>query len=128
MKSFYAGDFVCKYQGVVQKKTHDDWGDKQNASLDLGSYCYDVTYNNEDYVIDAAASINDPRKYINHASKNYNLQTMSPVQIEEPPDEELRVGFVAIRDIKYGEELFFNYGILYFVWENQSKKSVLYRS
>jgi len=108
-KSFYAGDFVCKYRGFVQKTTHDDWGDKRNASLDLGSYCYDVTYNN--YVIDVTASINDPGRYIDHASKNYNLQTMPPVQIEEPPDEELRVGFVAIRDIKYGEDLFFNYGI-----------------
>jgi len=110
-KPFKAGDFVCEYRGVVRKKTSDDWGDNRNASLGLGCYCYDVTYNNEDYVIDATGSINDPGRYINHAAKNHNLQTMLPVEIGEPPDRELRVGFVAKRDIKYGEELFFNYGI-----------------
>ena len=75
-------DFVCKYQGFVRKKTHNDWGNMQNASLGLGSYCYDVTYSNEDYVIDASALINDPGRYINHASKNYNLQTMSRYKLE----------------------------------------------
>ena len=36
-KSFNAVDFVCEYRGVVWKKTHNDWGDMQNASLGLGS-------------------------------------------------------------------------------------------
>jgi len=110
-KSFDAGDFVCEYRGVVRKKTDNDWGDERNASLGLGCFCYDVTYKNEAYVIDATASINDPGRYINHAAKNYNLITMPPVEIGKPPNTELRVGFVAKRAIKYGEELFFNYGI-----------------
>ena len=97
------------------------------ASLGLGSYCYDVTYSNEDYVIDASASINDPGRYINHASKNYNFQTMSPVQIGEPLEEELRVGFVAKRDRKNGEKLFFNYGLKAtddFPWLSMNAKKV----
>ena len=84
-KSFNAGDFVCEYCGVVRKKLNDDWGDQRNASLGLGCYCYDITYKNEAYVIDATASINDPGRYINHAHKNYNLQPMPPVAIGEPP-------------------------------------------
>jgi len=60
VKSFNVGGFVCECRGVVRKKTSDDWGDQQNASLGLGCYCYDVMFNNEAYIIDATASINDP--------------------------------------------------------------------
>lgn len=126
-KEFDAGDFVCEYCGVVRRKTSDDWGDQRNASLGLGCYCYDVMYENEAYVIDATASINDPGRYINHAAKNYNLQTMPPVKIGEPPNRELRVGFVAKRPIRYGEELFFNYGIkpsADFPWVSTDEKKV----
>ena len=98
-KAFNPGDFVCEYPGVVRKKTSEDWGDQRNASLGLGCYCYDVTYSNEAYVIDATASINDPGRYINHAAKNYNLQTMPPVEIGEPPNRELKVGFVAKKNL-----------------------------
>jgi len=61
----------------------------QNASLGLRSYCYDVIYSNEDYVIDATASINDPGRHINHAS--YTRYKLESNQIK------LRDGFVAKR-------------------------------
>jgi len=80
----------------------------ESASLGLGCLCYDAMFNNEAYVIDATASINDPGRYINDAAMNYNPQTIPPVEIGEG---KLRIGFVAKRYIKYGEELFFNYGI-----------------
>ncbi|XP_065919571.1 uncharacterized protein [Dysidea avara] len=110
-KTFKAGDFVCEYGGVVRKKHGEDWGDQRNASLDIGCYCLDATYDNVTYVFDAAASINDPGRYINHARRNYNLVKMSPVLIGEPPRAELKIGFVAKKDISYGEELFFDYGL-----------------
>ena len=88
-----------------------DWGDERNASLGLGCYCLDAVFNNETYVFDATPSINDPGRYINHARRNYNLLLQQPVKIGEPPNDQLRIGFVAKRDVKAGEELFFNYGI-----------------
>ena len=93
------------------KKAEKDWGEERNASLGIGCYCLDATYNNEDYVFDAAASINDPRRYINHAGRNCNLTLMQPVMIGEPPKSQLKIGFVAKREIGVGEELFFDYGI-----------------
>ena len=94
---------------MVRRKQGEDWGDQRNASLGLGCYCLDVTYENVEYVFDAATSINDPGRYINHACKNYNLVNMSPVMIGEPPHANLKIGFVARKDIAYGEELFFDY-------------------
>ena len=70
-----------------------------------------MTYENVAYVFDTAASINDPGRYINHESKNYNLVKMPPVKVGEPPKSSLKIGFVARKDIKYGEELFFHYGL-----------------
>lgn len=110
-RAFSAGDFVCEYRGVVRQKKGEDWGDQRNASLGLGCYCLDVTYDNVPYVFDAAASINDPGRYINHARRNYNLLKMPPVMIGEPPNGSLKIGFVAKHDIAYGEELFFDYGL-----------------
>ena len=108
-RQFKGGDFVCEYRGEVREKQEDDWGDRRNASLGIGSYCFDATHEGKTYVFDASGSINDPGRYINHASKNYNLQKMPPVMIGDPPS--LRIGFVAKRDIKYGDELFFHYGL-----------------
>lgn len=108
-KHFESGDFVCEYRGVVRQKHGDDWRDQRNASLGIGCYCFDVTYEGTTYVFDASASINDPGRYINHASKNYNLLKMQPVMMGDPPS--LRIGFVARREIKYGDELFFHYGL-----------------
>ena len=88
-----------------------DWGDERNASLGLGCYCLDAVFNNETYVFDATPSINDPGRCINHTRRNCNLVLQQPVKIGEPPNDHLRIGFVAKRDVKAGEELFFNYGI-----------------
>lgn len=85
-----------------KQKCKNDWGDQCNPSLGLGCYCLDATYENVAYVFDTAASINDPGRYINHASKNYNL-----VKIGNQPNSSLKIGFMAKRDIKHG----WNYGI-----------------
>ena len=95
----------------MRKKAKKDWGEERNASLGIGCYCLDASYNNEDYVFDAAASINDPGRYINHASRNCNLILMQPAIIGEPLKSQLKIGFVAKREIGVGEELFFDYGI-----------------
>ena len=36
---------------------------------------------------------------------------MQPVMIREPPKSQLKIGFVAKREIGVGDELFFDYGI-----------------
>lgn len=53
------------------------------------------------------ATINDPGHYINHASKNQNLQLMKPILV----GGKLWIGFVVKVAINKGEELYFDNGI-----------------
>ena len=98
-RPFKDGDFVCDYSRVVRKKMVEDWGDERNSFLGLGYYHMGADYNNETFVFDATASINDPGRYINHAKRNCNLTVMSPIKIGEPPKSQLIIGFVAKRNI-----------------------------
>ena len=61
----------------------------------------DAVYNNEKYVFDATASINDPGRYINHAKRNCNIAIRPPVMIGELPNSQLKIGFVAIPEKNY---------------------------
>ena len=110
-RDFCPGDFVCEYRGVLKPKEESLQDEKQYEELGLGCYCLDVEYEGSTYTIDATDTINDPGRYINHASKNANLQKMRPVVTGKGKKRKPRVGFTALRHIKEGEELFFDYGI-----------------
>jgi len=110
-RSFHPGDFVCEYQGVVKPKEESIKDEQEYGELGLGCYCLDVEYKGQIFTIDATDSINDPGRYINHASKNANLVKMRPVVTGVGKKRKPRVGLTAARTIKKGEELFFGYGI-----------------
>ena len=82
---------------MVRERENNDWGDRRNASLGLGCYCLDATYENVEYVFDATASMNDLGRYINHTRRNFNLLKMPPVLIGKPTTtkDNLKIGFVA---------------------------------
>ena len=71
----------------------------------------DVMYNGKIYTVDATATIKDPGRYINHASRNNNLFLMKLIIIGEGKCRCLRIGFTAKKAIQKGVELFFEYGI-----------------
>ena len=73
--------------------------------------CGIPTYDNTAYVFDATAFINDPGRYINHARRNNNLIKMPPVPIGKPTKDNLKIRFVARKDIAHGGELFIDYGL-----------------
>ena len=81
--------------------------DKRYSSLGLGCYALDAYHEGRWYTFDATGTITDPGRYINHASRNNNLTLMKPVVIAG----RLRIGFVAKRNIKAGEELYYDYGV-----------------
>ena len=56
--------------------------DKRYASLQLGCYALDAYHNGQWYTFNAIATINDPGRYINHASRGNNLTLMKPVNID----------------------------------------------
>jgi len=108
-REFRPGDFVCEYASCV-KRRDDSLGnedDKRYASLTLGCYALDAYHEGQWYTFDATGTINDPGRYINHASRGNNLVLMKPMDI----DGQLRIGFVAKCHIKRGEEFFYDYGI-----------------
>ena len=110
-KNFSAGDFVCEYSSNVRIRSMPDIYEERNEELRIGCYCLDACYQGTMYTFDATSKVKDPGGYINHASKHCNLVKMKPVMIGNPPDNRLRIGFVAKTTIKKGEELFFDYGI-----------------
>ena len=110
-KDFEPGDFVCEYASTVRVKSIPDNEEERNEQLGIGCYCLDATYNDTIYTFDASHKINDPGRYINHASKNANLLKMKPAMVESPSMKRLRIGFVAKSSIKCGDELFYDYGI-----------------
>jgi len=110
-RNFSPGDFVCEYRGVRKSKAESIQDEQHYRDLGLGCYCLDVEHEGTTFTIDATDTINDPGRYINHASKNANLLKMRPVFAGVGTKRKLRVGFTAACHIKKGEELFFDYGI-----------------
>ena len=58
------------------------------------------------YYFDPTMRPNGVGKYINHAAKGANLKLFPPIKARG----KLRIGFVSIREIHIGDELFFDYG------------------
>ena len=110
-RDFHPGDFVCEYRGVLKSKTESLQDEKHYEELGLGCYCLDVEYEGKIFTIDATDTINDPGRYINHASKNANLLKMRPVVTGVGKKRKPKVGFTAVCHINKGDELFFDYGI-----------------
>ena len=106
-KNFLAGNFVCEYAATVKLKETSLEEQETYKSLGLGCFCLDAEYNGKMYTFDATATINDPGRYINHRSRDYNLVIMKPIFI----NGKLRIGLSAQRDIKCGEEFYFDYGV-----------------
>jgi len=110
-RDFRPGDFVCEYRGVLKPKSESLQDEQEYRELGIGCYCLDVQYQGSTFTIDASDTINDPGRYINHASKNANLQKMCPVVTGVGKRRKPGVGFTAVSHIKKGDELFFDYGI-----------------
>ena len=105
-RDFWPGDFVCEYRGVLKSKSESLQDEQEYRELGIGCYCLDVQYQGSTFTIDAIDIINDPACYINHASKNANLQKMCPVVTGVGKRRKPRVGFTAV--IQKGDELFFD--------------------
>ena len=110
-KNFAPGDFVCEYASTVRIRSIPDTFEERNEQLGIGCYCLDANFKGTMYTFDATNKLKDPGRYINHASRNCNLVKMKPVMVGIPPNNRLRIGFVAKMAIKKEEELFFDYGV-----------------
>jgi len=99
------GERVIRYKGVL--RTHDDV-DEQYGDIDEDGHTFLFTLN-DDYVIDANVKANVAR-WINH-SCDPNCEAVVEEDDKGRPHKD-KVFIEAIRDIKAGEELTYNYGIV----------------
>jgi hypothetical protein len=95
----YTGELISHDEGVRREHRRGDVFDEENKV----SYLFTLL-EQEGIWVDAAMYGNLSR-YINHASDSCNI--MPRIMYV---NHEFRIKFLAIRDIKAGEELFFNYG------------------
>lgn len=71
-------------------------------------YVLQASYNQKKYIFDATYKFSSIGRLINHSKKRANIILRQPVEI----DGKLRIGFLAKRDIKRGEELRYDYDLL----------------
>jgi hypothetical protein len=95
----YTGELISHDEGVRREHRRGDVFDEHNKV----SYLFTLL-EQEGIWVDAAMYGNLSR-YINHASDSCNI--MPRIMYV---NHEFRIKFIALRDIKAGEELFFNYG------------------
>ncbi|KFA80423.1 hypothetical protein S40288_07062 [Stachybotrys chartarum IBT 40288] len=99
----YVGELITHDEGVRREARRGDVFDEESTV----SYLFTLL-ENEGIWVDAAVYGNLSR-YINHATKNEKRGcNISPRILYV--NGEYRIKFTAMRDIKAGEELFFNYG------------------
>ena len=103
-KNIKKGEFIIEYKGLL--RSHEE-GDAAYDNEDETGHTFLFTLN-EDYVLDANIKGNDAR-WINH-SCDPNCDS-EHVDAENGDKSKDRIEIKAIRDIKAGEELSYNYGI-----------------
>lgn len=103
-KDIAVGELVIEYKGLL--RTHDEV-DLAYADIDENGHTFLFTLN-EEYVIDANIDGNEAR-WINHSCTT-NCQAVHQENAKGNLKKD-RILIEAIRDIKAGEELTYNYGI-----------------
>eukprot|EP01134_Creolimax_fragrantissima_P001842 CFRG1842T1 len=105
-KSMTRGEFICEYSGdlvdTAEAKRRDDIYSGRPEKY--GSYMYHFKMNNQRYCVDATVAGRFGR-LINHSAKSANVFTRA-LMVDTTP----RLCFFALRDIKVGEELQYDYG------------------
>ena len=93
---------VCNYEG--KHMTHSE-GERKYLEVG-GCYFFKFQFNSTYHYIDCSAENETYGRLINHSAIHPNIKPVPKNIQENKPD----VIFVALQDIKVGEELFWNYG------------------
>ncbi len=103
-KNIKKGEFIIEYKGLL--RSHQEVDAAYDGEDETGhTFLFTL---NEDYVLDANIKGNEAR-WINH-SCNPNCDS-EHVDAEDGDKSKDRIEIKALRDIKTGEELSYNYGI-----------------
>ena len=103
-KNIKKGEFIIEYKGLL--RSHEEVDAAYDGEDETGhTFLFTL---NEDYVLDANIKGNEAR-WINH-SCDPNCDS-EHIDAEDGDKSKDRIEIKAIRDIKAGEELSYNYGI-----------------
>ena len=101
------GDFIVEYRGDLMTGEIGRMMEQEytrNGDLDLCYMLY-FHYRSEEYAIDATSESSDLGRLINHSRKYHN----SVPKVWELSYGDPRIIFEAVRDIKKGEEILYDY-------------------
>ena len=103
------GSYVCEYKtSAVYPAREKEKHDKVHECNDGGCYVVETFYSIPKIgklCFDATERFHHPGRYINHVGRGGNLRFSRPFLIRG----KWRIGFIAIRDIRIGEELCYDY-------------------
>ena len=103
-----SGDFVCEYKYSCSYETKEkSLYDEDYEENGEGCYTVEVVAGGRKICLDATVNLNSWGRYLNHGRRSEeNIKMFKPLLIRG----KWRVGFLALRDIKQGEELCWDYG------------------
>lgn len=100
------GSFVCQYIGDIITLDEDLEREEKYGREGKGCYSFEFNWNGLKWCIDATKENNTFGRMINHGKKCANLK---PKLGNLPGCDHPVLYFVALRDIKVGEQLFYDY-------------------
>ncbi|GFS28085.1 histone-lysine N-methyltransferase [Elysia marginata] len=104
------GSFVLEYEGDIITHQEIEWREKLYASNGEGCFILEFRYNDKRMAIDATRNFNSYTRLLNH-SREPNIKFHSPIVVDFTEPIKPRIAAYALRDIKRGEEIVFDYGV-----------------
>ena len=99
--------FVAEYEANVLSADEAERRESRHSVEGEDIYMLEATYNSKRVVFDATYRFGSIARLINHSRRRANILLRQPIEIRG----KLRIGFIAKRDIRSGEELLFDYDL-----------------
>jgi len=109
LEAITKGSYICEYKtsSIYPARSRQE-KDEEHSRNDAASYVVETTYSipgHQRLCFDATERYHHPGRYINHVARGPNIKLKGPYYIRK----KWRIGFIAIRDIREGEELCYDY-------------------
>ncbi|XP_066913272.1 uncharacterized protein [Clytia hemisphaerica] len=119
-KKFIKGDFLLEYRGVLRLKADMIDIERHYDEIGAGSFVFDFKHNEISYCLDATEDNGSLCRFVNDSKLNPNA-VMKKIEIDGVP----RLCLFALRDISFGEEIRYSYGVA-LPWHHQEKMQRLF--
>ncbi|RUS77361.1 hypothetical protein EGW08_014875 [Elysia chlorotica] len=104
------GSFVLEYEGDIITPDEVEHRELIYESNGEGCFIMEFKFNGSSMAIDATRNFNSYTRLLNH-SRHPNIRFHSPIVVDFSDPPKPRIAAYALRDIKRGEEIVFDYGV-----------------